>query len=78
MGHLTEKHGNVSGFEVAGNDRVFHPVEAWTKGARIELDCSGIADPVAVRYSFHNYCDSNQESSVGVPVPPFRTDKWAD
>lgn len=78
VGHLTEKHGNVSGFEVAGNDRVFHPVEAWTRGSRIELDCSGIADPVAVRYSFHNYCDSNLESSVGVPVPPFRTDKWAD
>lgn len=78
VGHITEGHGNVTGFEVAGSDRVFRPVEAWTRGGRIELDCTGIADPQAVRYSFHNYCESNLVSALGVPVPPFRTDKWAE
>lgn len=78
LGHLTEKQGNVTGFEVAGKDKVFHPVEAWTRGNRVELDCTGIADPVAVRYSFHNYCESNLASGIGIPVPPFRTDKWAE
>jgi len=68
----------VRGFEVAGNDRVFHPCTGRIQddGLTVVLDCSDVPSPVAVRYSFHNYVDSNLRSSFGVPVPPFRTDSW--
>ncbi len=78
VGRLSAFGAEVQGFEVAGPDKVFHPVKAIANRFEVILDCSQIADPVAVRYAFHNSSDADLTSTFGVPVPSFRTDNWAE
>ena len=78
VGRLSAFGAEVKGFEVAGPDKVFHPVKAIANRFEVILDCSQIADPVAVRYAFHNSSDADLTSTFGVPVPSFRTDNWAE
>lgn len=67
------------GFEVAGEDRVFHKAKAnfkWWQN-RIEVSCDEVPEPVAVRYAFRNYCpEANVRTTTGQPLVPFRTDDW--
>lgn len=76
MGYFTKP--AVTGFEVAGADRVFHPAEAvqmWWNW--VEVSCEAVPEPQAVRYSFHNFVEGvDLESATGVPVPCFRSDDW--
>ena len=68
----------IRGFELAGEDRVFHLAEAevdWD-GQTVYVRCDDVPHPVAVRYSFRNWMDANLQTSYGIPVPPFRTDDW--
>ncbi len=79
MGHLSDFGAEVLGFEVAGPDKVFRPVKAVVANrSEVVLDCSQVIDPVAVRYAFHNYSESDLRSTFGVPVPSFRTDNWSE
>jgi len=68
----------VVGFELAGEDRVFHLAEAevdWD-GQTVYVRCAKVPAPVAVRYSFRNWMGANLQTSYGIPVPPFRSDDW--
>lgn len=68
-----------AGFEVAGEDRVFHPAVANFKfwDNRIEVRSDAVPEPVAVRYAFRNYCpEANVMTTMGQPLAPFRTDDW--
>ena len=68
----------IRGFELAGEDRVFHLAEAevdWD-GQTVYVRCDAVPQPVAVRYSFQNWMDANLQTSYGIPVPPFRSDDW--
>lgn len=70
---------DVTGFELAGEDRQFHLAQAqidWD-GQTIVVKCADVPHPVAVRYSFRNWMGANLAKSNGIPVPPFRTDDWA-
>ena len=67
------------GFEIAGEDRVFHPAVANFKywDNRIEVSSDRVSDPGAVRYAFRNYCpEANVMTTMGQPLVPFRTDDW--
>ena len=69
---------DIVGFELAGEDRVFHLAEAevdWD-GGTIYVKCPEVPHPVAVRYAFRNWMGANLQTSMGIPVPPFRTDDW--
>jgi sialate O-acetylesterase len=69
----------LSGFEIAGEDRVFHPANANFKGweNKIEVSSPEVSEPVAVRYAFHNYApEANVTTTMGQPLAPFRTDSW--
>lgn len=69
---------DVTGFELAGEDRQFHLAQAqidWD-GQTIVVKCADVPHPVAVRYSFRNWMGANLAKSNGIPVPPFRTDDW--
>ena len=69
----------ITGFELAGSDRVFHLADAevdWD-GSTIYVKCADVPKPVAVRYAFRNWMGANLQTSMGIPVPPFRTDDWA-
>ena len=69
---------DIVGFELAGEDRVFHLAEAevdWD-GQTIFVKCADVPHPVAVRYAFRNWMGANLQTSMGIPVPPFRSDDW--
>lgn len=69
----------VTGFEIAGEDRVFYPAEASKWQLKITVWSDKVKNPVAVRYMFHNYCEAgNVKNMFGVPLAPFRTDSWND
>ncbi len=75
----------IRGFEIAGEDRVFHEASAWVKRNgpykftnRVVVSSPEVPAPVAVRYAFHNLPDGNLANTVGLPAFPFRTDDWND
>ena len=76
VGHFSDYGFYVKGFEVAGPDRVFHPVKARTLWDTVVIDCAGVEDPVAVRYAFHNWTEADLKTTLGIPVASFRTDDW--
>jgi sialate O-acetylesterase len=63
-------------FEVAGEDKNFVPAVAKIEGNTIVVWAKSIKSPVAVRYSFKNDAIGNVFSKEGLPLAPFRTDKW--
>ena len=69
---------SVKGFEIAGTDKKFHPAKArllWSDN-QVEVWSEDVKDPVAVRYCFNNYSETNLKTTLGQPVVPFRTDDW--
>lgn len=69
---------SVKGFEIAGADRKFRPANArilWSDN-QVEVWADGVKEPVAVRYCFNNYSETNLKTTLGQPVVPFRTDDW--
>ena len=67
------------GFEIAGEDRVFHPATAVLNNRNnVKVRSDEVPAPVAVRYGWHNYHTGNLTSSLGIPVPCFRTDSWPE
>ncbi len=76
--------GNIEGFEVAGEDKVFHKATAikfWVEGndprnERIAVSSPEVKVPVAVRYCFKNFQLGNLANQGGLPLFPFRTDNW--
>ena len=75
----------LRGFEIAGEDRVFHPASAWVDKSgpygftRVVIVRSPeVPHPVAVRYAFHNLPDGDLTNTLGLPAFPFRTDGWDD
>lgn len=81
--HLQNDYGAISryediqGFEIAGEDKVFHKAKAtyyWTKG--IIVTCEDVKKPKAVRYCFRNFQLGNVKNAAMLPLFPFRTDNW--
>lgn len=67
----------VKAFEVAGSDKVFRPAAAEIKGSRIEVHSPDVAEPVAVRYAWKDFCRVNLVNAGGLPAVPFRSDSWS-
>ena len=74
----------IKGFEVAGEDKVFHPATAkhfWQEGNDGWNECiivtsPEVKKPVALRYCFRNFQLGNMANAGGLPLFPFRTDNW--
>jgi sialate O-acetylesterase len=71
---LVAKEGDLKGFVIAGEDKVFVPATAVIKGKTIVVTAPGIIKPVAVRYAWSNVPDVNLYNEAGLPASPFRTD----
>ena len=69
---------DLEGFEIAGADRTFHPATATldTNKKTILVKSDKVKEPVAVRYCFRNFQIGNLKNHRGMPVIPFRTDRW--
>lgn len=68
----------INGFEIAGNDRIFHPakVEVDLNNRILIVSNENIPNPVSVRYCFKNFQIGNLYNTRELPVVPFRTDNF--
>ena len=71
------KYGYVLGFEIAGEDQVFHFAQAVIRGNQLFVFSEQVKQPVAVRYAWaDDPADANLYNKEGFPASPFRTDNW--
>lgn len=71
----------ITGFEIAGVDKVFHAAKAsfsYDHPDVVTVWSDEVKEPVAVRYAFKNVIAANLSNMYGIPVVPFRTDDWND
>lgn len=66
----------LSAFEIAGEDKVFHPATARITGAGVVLQSEKVKTPVAVRYAFKDWVTGDLFNNEGLPASSFRTDTW--
>jgi sialate O-acetylesterase len=69
--------GQLVGFTVAGEDKVFHPAKAVIEGDKVVVMSEKVTKPVAVRYGWKNFPVANLFNKAGLPASPFRTDDFA-
>jgi sialate O-acetylesterase len=63
-------------FMIAGEDQKFMPATAKMDGNTILLSSKLVKAPVAVRFCFDDTTMPDVFSNEGLPLAPFRTDKW--
>lgn len=69
----------LTGFEIAGEDKVFYPAMAKiVKGTTIFVKSDKVKKPVAVRYAWTNWIQGTLYDSNLLPASSFRTDDWDD
>ena len=68
--------GEVTGFQIAGADKVWHWASAVIDGDEVIVSCPDVPYPFAVRYGWADNPVCNLFNSAGLPAQPFRTDDW--
>jgi len=69
----------LSGFEIAGEDRVFYPANATIVNRKnVLVRSEQVANPVAVRYAWSNWVEGTLFDTNLLPASSFRTDDWND
>jgi sialate O-acetylesterase len=63
-------------FEIAGQDRIFYKARAEIYGDSVLVWSERVAEPVAVRFGWHQLAEPNLGNREGLPASPFRTDRW--
>ena len=71
---LQVKGNQITLFEVAGDDGVYHTAEAeLLSGCEVAVTCEEIADPKEIRYAFTNYGKVTLFGTNDLPAAPFRS-----
>ena len=76
---LSSFSNELTGFEIAGEDRQFYPAMAqlnWNK--TVNVWSKEVPSPVAVRYAFNNCIHGTLFNNEGLPASSFRTDVWEE
>lgn len=73
---LTAYNKPLISFEIAGEDKIFHPATAVISGKTVLVQSDEVKKPVAVRYAFKDRSEGNLYNVEGLPAAPFRTDNW--
>ncbi len=63
-------------FMIAGDDKKFVEATAKIEGSTIVLSSKLVKSPVAARFCFDDTLMPDVFSAEGLPLAPFRTDKW--
>lgn len=74
---LASRGGDLTHWQLAGEDKVFHAARATIDGATVLVECAEVPRPVAVRYGWKDDCEPNFGNKDGLPASPFRSDDWA-
>jgi len=74
---LAFRHGDkLQGFEIAGEDRVYHWADARIEGDTVVVSCENTPKPLYVRYGCNNNRNwANLFNKDGLPALTFRADK---
>ena len=78
---VTFNENERTGFEIAGNDKVFYPAAVDFDPHHdkvITLTSDKVANPVAARYAWRNYFKATLFGANGLPVSSFRSDVWEE
>ncbi len=73
---LEAKGDKLTGFTIAGEDKVWHNADAKIEGETVVVSCDNVTKPVAVRFGWANFPIVNLWNKDGLPATPFRTDNW--
>ncbi|MCM8568480.1 sialate O-acetylesterase [Gramella jeungdoensis] len=73
---LTSYGKEVTGFQIAGENKVFYPAKTVLRRKSVMLSSPHVEKPVAIRYLFKDYAEAELFSNGGLPVSSFRTDDW--
>jgi sialate O-acetylesterase len=73
---LESRGPKLTGFTIAGSDKVFHTADAEIRGDTVVVSSPSVEKPVAVRFGWANYPVVNLWNKDGLPAAPFRTDNW--
>ena len=74
---VTGNSKEVTGFTIAGEDKVFYHAKAVVDGKSVIVSHDNVNKPVVVRYAWLDNPEGlNLFNKQGYPAAPFRTDKW--
>jgi len=73
---LVAREGDLSHFEIAGEDQVYHPANAVIDGETVLVSSSEVSQPAAVRFAWSNVAEPNFFNKEGLPASSFCTDPW--
>ena len=73
---LVAKGGELKGFQIAGEDKVWKPAKTKIAGNEVLVSHPEISKPVAVRYAWADNPVANVCSPEGLPLNSFRTDDF--
>ena len=69
----------LSGFEIAGADKIFYPATAKIVDRKnVLVESEKVATPLAVRYAWSNWVTGTLFDTNLLPASSFRTDDWED
>ena len=69
----------LTGFEIAGEDKVFYPAEAKISNKyQVNVKSDKVTNPVAVRYAWSNWVKGTLYDSNLLPASSSRTDNWEE
>ena len=69
-----DKKNPESQFEIAGEDKKFHPAKAKLKNVVVHLKSKQVKNPKYVRFSWGNISTSNLFNAAGLPASSFTTE----
>jgi sialate O-acetylesterase len=76
IGGLVARRGNesVAGFELAGEDGIFHPAVALIEGESLIVSSDAVSVPRQVRYAWSDFPDCDLANREDLPASPFRVE----
>ncbi len=73
---LEARNGVLTGFTIAGEDKIFVKADAGIEEGRVLVSSPKVPNPVAIRYGWADYPTGNLWNKAGFPASPFRTDNF--
>jgi len=68
---FTSKDKNITHFEIAGSDGIYHPAKAKIKGNTVILTSKKVKAPLHVRFAWDNVAEPNLFNAAGLPASAF-------
>lgn len=78
LGLKTTDGKRLTGFSLAGEDRIFYWADAELRGNTVIVSSRQVQRPVALRYAWGANPECNLTNTSGLPASPFKTDDWPD